>query len=198
MIELAPGLWHWTAKHPEWEPEDDTAGHLWGPIVSCYAVVNGRRVVLIDPVIPDGGLEELVHGRTADVVLTCPWHLRDGATLGYPVHSPADGDDRVEGATVFGVGVGDRPVPGIEALPGLEPADLVLWLPEHQALVLGDSLVDLGNGLELPENWNPKIDQGPVLEQLRTYLDRPIAFALPTHGAPADRAAYAAAVGATS
>jgi hypothetical protein len=49
------------------------------------------------------------------------------------------------------------------------------------------SLIDLGNGLEIPASWLP---EGVTVEQvatgLRPLLDKPV---LPTHGAPADRAA---------
>ena len=40
---LPEGVYHWTATHPEWE----------GP-VSAYAIDDGARLILIDPIaVPD-------------------------------------------------------------------------------------------------------------------------------------------------
>ncbi len=40
---LPEGVYHWTARHPEWE----------GP-VSAYAIDDGERLILIDPIaVPD-------------------------------------------------------------------------------------------------------------------------------------------------
>ena len=36
MEELHPGLWFWTAPHPEWTPSDGGPDG-WPPEVSCYA-----------------------------------------------------------------------------------------------------------------------------------------------------------------
>src|ERR1700722_17898801 len=88
MQELWRGLWHWTATHPEWTAEDDDAGHRWGPDVSSYAFAFDDRLVLIDPVIPQGGLGDLLAGREAVTVLTCPWHARDALKLHVPLFAP--------------------------------------------------------------------------------------------------------------
>ena len=199
MEELVPGIWHWQARHPEWTDADDAAEHGWGPGVSSYAVVDGGRVALIDPVLPtaDGpGLQAPTDGRQAVVVLTCPWHARDAGTLGLPVHSPwAPGESGPEPASGFALAAGD-PVPaGGIAHPGLEPIDLVLWFAGPRALVLGDTLIDRGGGLELPDDWGPEsIPHGPVLAGLRTLLELPLELVLPTHGPPADRRAFEQAV----
>jgi glyoxylase-like metal-dependent hydrolase (beta-lactamase superfamily II) len=190
MHELRPGLWHWTVRHPEWTDEDDTAGHGWGPEISCYAYDADDRVVLIDPAIPDGGLDELLRGRDAVTVLTCPWHTRDARALGLPVYAPPPEQDDREPATAT-YAAGDTLPFGIAAFPGLEPFDLVLWIERHRALVFGDTLVDLGDGLELPDDWGPgEIPHAPVFASLRERLQLPIELALPTHGPPADRAAF--------
>ena len=36
--QIAPHLWHWTAPHPEWNPEYEERGQGWG-------VVDPRRAV---------------------------------------------------------------------------------------------------------------------------------------------------------
>jgi glyoxylase-like metal-dependent hydrolase (beta-lactamase superfamily II) len=80
---------------------------------------------------------------------------------------------------------------GLEAYPGREgQLDLVLWSERLRAVIAGDTLIDLGNGLEIPASWLP---EGVTLEQvaarLRPLLDRPVEFVLPTHGESTDRAA---------
>ena len=45
MRELRPGLWHWQAPHPEWESTEP-----WGQNVSSYAIDDGERLLLFDPV----------------------------------------------------------------------------------------------------------------------------------------------------
>jgi len=42
--ELSPGLWHWQAPHPEWR-----ATEPWSENVSSYAVDDGERLLLFDP-----------------------------------------------------------------------------------------------------------------------------------------------------
>ena len=50
MRELRPGLWHWTAPHPQWTPDQP-----WPHEVSSYAVDDGSRVLLFDPLaVPEG------------------------------------------------------------------------------------------------------------------------------------------------
>jgi glyoxylase-like metal-dependent hydrolase (beta-lactamase superfamily II) len=70
--ELRPGLWTWTAPHPEWHEQ---------PVVRSYAVERGGTLVLIDPLAPP---RELIAGRELRVALTCPWHARSAPELGAP------------------------------------------------------------------------------------------------------------------
>ena len=44
MHELRPGLWHWKAPHPQWEPTEP-----WDQNVSSYAIDDGERLLLFDP-----------------------------------------------------------------------------------------------------------------------------------------------------
>jgi hypothetical protein len=66
----------------------------------------------------------------------------------------------------------------------------VLWSERIRAVIAGDTLINLGNGLEIPASWLP---EGVTVEQvatgLRPLLDKPVELVLPTHGKPADRAA---------
>jgi hypothetical protein len=72
MRELRPGVWHWEAQHPEWNERQ-----WWGPLVSSYAIDDGERLVLFDPLSPPPEVDRLPGERETAIVLTCPWHRRD-------------------------------------------------------------------------------------------------------------------------
>ena len=72
MRELQPGLWHWQAPHPGWEPSEP-----WDQNVSSYAIDDGERLLLFDPIAPPSEIETLATERETAVVLTAPWHERD-------------------------------------------------------------------------------------------------------------------------
>lgn len=175
MRELRPGLWHWQAPHPDWTPEQ-----WWPQAVSSYALDDGTRLLLFDPLgVPDAILE-LAADRQPVVVLTAPWHERDARSLverlGAPVFAPPPdtADDLVQkyglareeipdgwrspdlawltagGGELQVYGAGDRPSIGLEAFRGRAHNDLVLWIERAHAVVAGDSLVDFGRGFEVP------------------------------------------------
>jgi len=85
--ELQAGLWHWQAPHPSWTP-----GERWPQEVSSYAIDDGARLLLFDPLAVPDELLELAADREAVVVLTAPWHERDTQSLverlGVPVFVP--------------------------------------------------------------------------------------------------------------
>jgi hypothetical protein len=191
MQELQGGVWHWTGPHPEWSPEDGGPDG-WPQEVSSYAVDTGDVFVVFDPIAPPSLLDELASGRDPVVVLTCPWHKRDTDAvverLGAPVHvPPPDPDDEPLGLVYV---AGDHMPGGIAAYAGAERNDLVLWVPKAGALVLGDSLIDRGNGLEIPATWGPKdVSAKQRATIMRPLLDLPVQLVLPTHGPPTDRVA---------
>jgi len=182
---LPEGVHHWTATHPEWE----------GP-VSAYAIDDGKRLVLIDPIDVPDDVRALFGSREVVTVLTSTWHERDAASLGFPVWAPAPDrpEDQLVPATRYAIG---DSLFGLEAYPGREgQLDLVLWSERIRAVIAGDTLIDLGNGLEIPASWLP---DGVTVEQvaagLRPLLDKPVEVVLPTHGEPADRIALERALG---
>jgi glyoxylase-like metal-dependent hydrolase (beta-lactamase superfamily II) len=194
--EVQPGIWHWEARHPDWTP----AAGGWGPEVSSYAIDDGGRLLLFDPLALPSELEELASGRETAIVITCPWHVRDAPSLaerlGVPVYVPPpdEGDENPVEGHVFSAG--DRLPIGVEAFPGMEPNDLPLWIEGRRALVVGDTLIDRGSGLEFPVDWASKgaiaahgVPPEQILESLRPLLDLPVELVLPTHGAPTDRQA---------
>jgi hypothetical protein len=142
--ELRPGLWTWTAPHPEWHDE---------PLVRSYAAERAGLLVLIDPITPPA---ELVEGRDLRVALTCPWHARSAPELGVPEAEVASRpafypDERVleleeHRALVFGDSFPGGPVPD-EWLPEDQTrADYNAWLA---------SLLEVTVELVLPTHGDP-------------------------------------------
>lgn len=212
--EIQPGLWHWRAPHPEWTPSEP-----WDRYVSSYAVDDGERLLLIDPLGVPSALVALAARRETAIVLTCPWHERDAQRLveelGVPVYTPLP-DTAEDLVTKFGVTLeqagdgspdlnwllrehrgearpfrpGDRLPFGITVFEGLWPNDTVLWIESQRAVVSGDTLVDFGRGLEV-HLWDLREPEAreEIVASLRPLLDLPVAHVLLTHGAPMDRAA---------
>src|SRR5436309_14907805 len=93
MRERQKGVWHWAAPHPDWAgPESEalrqrlaamarTANEAAGGLVSSYAIDNGERLLLFDPLAVPHEIEELAAGGEPVVVLTSPWHERDARRL---------------------------------------------------------------------------------------------------------------------
>jgi glyoxylase-like metal-dependent hydrolase (beta-lactamase superfamily II) len=155
-------------------------------MVSSYAVDTGDGVLLFDPLdVP----AELLERATA-VVLTCPWHRRDAPQLGLPIHVPPPDPpdpDPVRGEVFRG---GDTLPFGVRAFEGFEPNDLVLYVESRRVVVVGDTLIDRGSGLQVHPGWpGPGVAVREVVDRLRPLLDLPVEFVLPTHADPADRAA---------
>jgi glyoxylase-like metal-dependent hydrolase (beta-lactamase superfamily II) len=201
MREVQAGLWHWQAPHPEWGP-DESSVEWDNQEVSSYAIDDGERLLLFDPLAVPSEIEALAAERETAIVLTSPWHRRDavglaerlGAELYVPPPDQAD-PDPVSGQ-VFRAG--DRLPVGVEAFPGREdPNDLVLWVESRRALVAGDTLVDRGKGLEFLPEWAPEgVKPEEILEGLQPLLELPVELVLPTHGPPTDRAALEKALSA--
>ncbi len=199
MHEVRAGIWHWEARHPEWNERQ-----WWGPLVSSYAIDAGGRLVLFDPLSPPAELDTWAQERETAIVPSCPWHRRDAETLagryGAPLYVPPpdEGDPSPVDGTVFREG--DRLPVGVEAFPGMEPNDLVLWVESHGALVAGDTLQDRGAGLQflgdLPNNVPPElaVDAEQARARMQPLLALPVEVVLPTHGAPTGRAALEAAL----
>jgi glyoxylase-like metal-dependent hydrolase (beta-lactamase superfamily II) len=202
MRELQTGLWHWTARHPGWEDSEP-----WDPHVSSYAVDDGERLLLFDPLgVPQ---ELLARDEEKVIVLTAPWHERDAQELGFPVWSPRP-DTAEDLMRQFGItreqagdgspdlkwlqdgnwyAAGDTLPFGIEAFPGHKPNDLVLWIADRGAIVVGDTLADFGDGIAINERWLLEgRTRESVRETLLPLLDLPVELVLPAHGAPTDRA----------
>ncbi|HUA12497.1 MAG TPA: MBL fold metallo-hydrolase [Solirubrobacteraceae bacterium] len=192
MREVGRGIWWWEAVHPEWTAAD-AESEGWGPQVSSYAVDDGSHLLLLDPTTPPEPVAALAGERETTIVLTCPWHARDTAQLaeklGCRVLAPDPDSPQAREVADETFAAGDELPLGIEVFPGMEPNDLVLWLPDQALLVAGDTLIDRGGGLEFPADWADKgMPAAQILASLQPLLELPVKFVLPTHGAPTDGA----------
>jgi glyoxylase-like metal-dependent hydrolase (beta-lactamase superfamily II) len=213
MRELATGLWHWRAPHPEWTPEQP-----WPQEVSSCAIDDGHRLLLFDPLAVPSEIVSLAKDREPVVVLTAPWHERDTQSLveqlGTRVFAPPPdtADDLIRkfgatpeqaaggspdlswlfhdgGGTVHSYAAGERLPIGVDTYPGREANDLVLWVERVGAVIPGDTLVDFGRGLQINDWLRDNVTREEIVKRLRPLLELPVEIVLPAHGEPTDRAA---------
>ena len=53
MDEIAPGLWRWTALHPDWVPDSEPGGSDdWEQRVGSVLHTTSDAAVFIDPLVP--------------------------------------------------------------------------------------------------------------------------------------------------
>jgi glyoxylase-like metal-dependent hydrolase (beta-lactamase superfamily II) len=192
---IAPGLWRWTAPHPEWRTDAD-----WPRDVGCVYYEGPDAVVLIDPLVPadeatrfwealDRDVERA--GQPVVVLRTVHWHQRSSDEV----------VARYAGARVWTGESGGALPAGVEAYSVERADETLFWIVEHRALVAGDVLLgtDGGGARVCPDSWLPNESQGPAFrESLRFLLDLPIELVLVSHGRPVlenGREALAAALG---
>ena len=221
MRELRPGLWHWQAPHPQWEPSEP-----WDRNVSSYAIDDGERLLLFDPLGVPSELEALAAERETAIVLTAPWHERDSESLverlDVPVYTPLPdsaqylmdtygitaeraGDGSPDVVWLLKQGKGEaRPyspddeLPLSDVFPGHKYNDTVHWIENKRAVISGDTLVDFGQGLAINERWlRPGVTREEIAAGLRPLLELPVEHVLATHGGPHDRAALERALSPT-
>ena len=161
--------------------------------MSSYAIDDGERLLLFDPLALPDQVEQLAaereDGGRADVPVARMRRAKPRVSARRAVLCAAAGrgDPNPAEGQVFTAG--ERLLVG-EAYPGMEPNDLVLWLESRRALLTGDTLIDRGSGLEFPVAWADKgVPADQLLEPLRPLLELPVELVLPTHGPPTDRAA---------
>lgn len=198
--EIAPGIWRWTARHPEWHPGE------FGAEVAAFALQVGDDLLLIDPIVPEEEgagtavldlLDRLAKGRTTTSLITIGYHVRSAEQLanryGGRIHGPhtcakrltdeklltdfAPDSDGPAGTRTFGIG---RP----------RRSERPIWIPSHRALAFGDALVANPAG-ELRIWVQDPVDEkvrrfyaqrfAPTLEPL---LELPVEHVLVTHGEP--------------
>ncbi|MCD6728192.1 MAG: hypothetical protein LT070_13270 [Solirubrobacteraceae bacterium] len=201
VTEIAPGLWRWAARHPDWHPGE------FGREVASFAMrTRDRSALLVDPLLPDGRndvaalLDELAASVTVlHVYITIPYHVRSTREIAQRYGSARVrvwGERRTARRLAPEVDV-EPPEPGASLPFGgrcftigrPRRAERPLWIEDHAALCFGDALVTFDGRLSI---WSPDVlDEkrlafyrerfSPTLEPL---LDLPVERVLVTHGEP--------------
>ncbi len=136
MLEIAPGVWHWTALRTS----------IGAPVSSYY--LEAERV-LIDPMTPAEGLDWFgVHGAPEHAILSNRHHDRDAWRLreafGCTVHCIRNGLYELEGrGPVEAFDFGDE-LPGgivVHEVDAICPDETALHVPRHGALACADGVV---------------------------------------------------------
>jgi glyoxylase-like metal-dependent hydrolase (beta-lactamase superfamily II) len=193
LDEIRPGLWRWTAHHPEWKQD-----------VGSVAVEGADDLVLIDPLLdrPDG-LDALVRrvGKPVTVLVTIFWHTRSADVVadrhGARVLAPSGGRAAVKrrAPTTEPFRPGDPLPGGVEAFATARSSEAVYWIPAQRAVVPGDVLLGAdGGGVRLcPRSWLPESTSLDALRtSLRPLLELPVTRVLVSHGEPVLRNGRAA------
>jgi glyoxylase-like metal-dependent hydrolase (beta-lactamase superfamily II) len=183
--ELRPGLWRWTAAHPEWEHAEH-----WGPEVGSVYAELPDALVMVDPLVPqdeedrfwealDRDVERV--GKPVHVLLTVHWHERSVAAV----------LDRYKATLWRPEERGELPA-GVhaEVVKGSDWVEALFFLEPHRALIAGDLLIGkAGEGIELPVGWFPKGEQDWAQQELKPELRKrlaelPIELVVVSHGEP--------------
>jgi hypothetical protein len=178
--EIAPGLRRWTARHEEWNED-----------VGSVAADTRDGLVFIDPIAPPAGL-----GRPDHVLVTVYWHGRDTGGLGAarvwaPTRSARPLRSR-DIAVSDAFRAGDELPGGIQAFATPRVTEVVYWLPDQRALVVGDVLLGAGakpaatdDVLRLcPERWLGSGAHDDLRAMLTPLLELPVQRILVSHGEP--------------
>ena len=194
--QLAPGLFRWSAPHPEWKPSSAAGDSSdWGQLVGSALYEAGDTIAIFDPLLPGdeaelflAWLDELVDGRPVSVLTTIRWHRRDRELVAerYRENSP-------RAWNVVPAGVEPRPLRGA--------AETMYWLPAVATLIAGDRLLGDGKGglRVCPESWltHVQVDRPGLAHLMLSLFDLPIERVLVSHGEPVlhdGRAALARAI----
>jgi hypothetical protein len=179
--QLADGLWHWTARHPDWHPRTE-----FGARVSCYLAHEGGRTILIDPLLGDEDLDALIDGDVV-VAITFTYHVRDAAAAvarwGGVVSGHPDVAARLPDGTSFDPDAGLR----WHTLTGTK--ETPLELPGLRALAFGDRIVGVDGGLRFWIQREPTDERRAwyrrvAVPRLSPLLEIDFDRALVTHGEP--------------
>jgi len=178
---IAQGLWRWTARHPDWSPDED-----WPENVGCVYYEDADAVVLIDPLVPtdeparfwdalDRDVERA--GRPVVALRTVHWHHRSIDEI----------VARYAGARAWTAESHDGLPAGIQAYPVERADETLFWIAEHRALVTGDVLLGSEDGgvCVCPDSWLAEELRGPEFRaSLRFLLELPVELVLVSHGRP--------------
>jgi glyoxylase-like metal-dependent hydrolase (beta-lactamase superfamily II) len=184
MQEIAPGLWHWTARHER-----------IGVEVSSYYLE--REQIALDAMLPAEGLAWFErHTPPRHVVLSNRHHDRHAWRLsdafGCSVHCVRNGVHELEGrGPLQAFDFGDE-LPGgitVHEVDAICPDETALYIPAHRALVCADGVVRMGAGRALsfvPDHLmdDPEATKEGLRSAYRGLLDLDFELLLLAHGEP--------------
>jgi hypothetical protein len=180
--ELAPDLWSWARRHPEWHPGD------FGAEVVSFMAVAGGETLLIDPLLDDEDPAwELIAGSGTGpirVLITITYHVRSAEPVRdrfagereVTIHGhPAVAKRLASSAGFHPFAPGDELPAGVSAHAIGKPRryETPLLLPSHRALVFADAVAGTDQG---PRIWSgEKVDERVA----RFYAERFVPTLLP-------------------
>jgi len=207
MRELAPGIFGWTAPHPEWRPKAEE--------VVSYALVDGDTLALVDPLLPAedddrraavlGDLEARAErARAVEILITIPYHTRSAEELyerfapvattriwGHAnvrkrlaTHTPLDEIARSAAGAAAPVAGGTARA---YTIGRPRRSEYPLYFPRLRAVAFGDAVVGAEGGLRF---WNQSSSTGAdwyrdvFAPTLAALAEQDIEYALVTHGPP--------------
>ena len=185
MQEIAPGIYHWTAVHPNIKRE-----------VSSYLVAGSG--VLIDPICPEEGIEWFdgdPDRRPRSIVLTNRHHLRDSerfaAAYAIPIACHEAGLHEFRGGPdVKGFAWGDELAPGITALEvgAICDEETALRIDAGDGfLAVADAVINYGGLGFVPDRYigeDPEAIKAAIRAAYGRLLDEPFDSLLLAHGDP--------------
>jgi glyoxylase-like metal-dependent hydrolase (beta-lactamase superfamily II) len=178
MHELAPGIWHWTAPHPN-----------IGVEVSSYWIPDLR--LLLDPLAVPEEVEDV-----DCILLSCRHHVRDSIEAAErfdaTIQAPRNGmDDYADDTPIQPYDFGNSLVGGAVSaheVGGLSPDETALHIPSVRALCIADGAIRYGDELHfVPDQYmdDPEKDKADLKRgfgELADQLDFDVL--LLAHGKP--------------
>ena len=159
--------------------------------MASHAVTTSDGLVLIDPIEAPSSL-----GTPDHVLLTVYWHARSSGASGEPhIWAPRRSLRPLRTRNIAVTDpfrAGDALPGGIQAFQTPRASEVLFWLPEQRALVVGDVLLGAGakpgatsETLRLcPERWLGTGTHADLRVLLRAMLELPVERVLVSHGEP--------------
>lgn len=194
VTQLGPGLWRWTAPHPEWTPEKDKPGG-WGRMVAAVysepPAGESGPVTLIDPIAPPSGTAEEAQfwaaldrdlertKRPLRIVIANSYHARSARE--FPARYGARGPVEILAHAGAAGRLGFEPTccfsdevllpGGVELIPieALGAGETAVFLERGRALVFADAVLGAGGGrlAVAPRSWAPEGEAAGALYERR-------------------------------
>jgi hypothetical protein len=182
MEEILPGVWHWTATHPN-----------TGSEVSSYWARPARAV--IDVLLPAEGIDAFAEEPPERVLLSNRHHLRHAERFadrfGSVIECSKPGLHEFSGGPeVEGFDFGDEVAPGIGALEvgAICPDESALLLRDARALSIADGIRHYDGRMDFFADWllgdDPEGVKAGLRDSYRALLDLDFDNLLFAHGDP--------------